>query len=52
LFGSILVTPGNVMTMVGNGKVFGETIQNFSNLPAQRVQRTAYEQHHASRRVA
>jgi len=33
LFGTTIVTPDNVMTIVGNGKVFGDTIQNFSVLP-------------------
>ena len=41
LFGTTLVTPDNVMTIVGNGKVFGDTIQNYSALPARRVERTA-----------
>ena len=41
LFGTTIVTPDNVMTLVGNGKVFGDTIQNFSALPARRVERTA-----------
>ena len=41
LFGTTLVTPDNVMTLVGNGKVFGDTIQNFSALPVRRVERTA-----------
>jgi small conductance mechanosensitive channel len=41
LFGTTLVTPDNVMTIVGNSKVFGDTIQNFSILPARRVERTA-----------
>jgi len=41
LFGTTLVTPDNVLTLVGNGKVFGETIQNFSALPFRRVERTA-----------
>jgi small conductance mechanosensitive channel len=41
LFGTTIVTPDNVMTIVGNGKVFGDTIQNFSSLPARRVERTA-----------
>ena len=41
LFGTTLVTPDNVMTTVGNGKVFADTIQNFSALPARRVERTA-----------
>jgi small conductance mechanosensitive channel len=41
LFGTTLVTPDNVLTLVGNGKVFGDTIQNFSALPFRRVDRTA-----------
>ena len=41
LFATTIVTPDNVMTLVGNGKVFGDTMQNFSALPARRVERTA-----------
>jgi len=41
LFGTNIVTPDNVMTLVGNGKVFAETVQNFSALPVRRVERTA-----------
>lgn len=41
LFGTTLVTPDNVQTIVGNGKIFGDTIQNYSSLPARRVERTA-----------
>jgi len=41
LFGTTLVTPDNVMTVVGNGKIFADTIQNFSALPVRRVERTA-----------
>ena len=41
LFGTTLITPDNVLTMVGNGKVFGDTVQNFSALPSRRVERTA-----------
>jgi small conductance mechanosensitive channel len=41
LFGTTIFTPDNVMTIVGNGKIFGDTIQNFSTLPARRVERTA-----------
>ena len=40
LFGTTIVTPDNVLTMVGNGKIFADTIQNFSALPARRVERT------------
>jgi small conductance mechanosensitive channel len=41
LFGTTLITPDNVLTTVGNGKVFGDTIQNFSALPVRRVDRVA-----------
>jgi len=41
LFGTTVITPDNVLTLIGNGKVFGDTIQNFSSLPYRRVDRTA-----------
>jgi small conductance mechanosensitive channel len=41
LFGTTIVTPDNVLTIVGNGKIFGDTIQNFSALPLRRVERVA-----------
>ena len=41
LFGTTLVTPDNVQTLIGNGKVFGYSIQNFSVLPVRRVERVA-----------
>lgn len=41
LFGTTIITPDHVMTLVGNGKVFGDTIQNFSVLPYRRVDRVA-----------
>jgi small conductance mechanosensitive channel len=41
LFGTTILTPDNVMTLVGNGKIFSDTVQNFSALPARRVDRTA-----------
>lgn len=41
LFATTIVTPDNVMTLVGNGKIFGDTMQNFSALPVRRVDRTA-----------
>jgi small conductance mechanosensitive channel len=41
LFGTTIVTPDHVMTIVGNGKIFSDTIQNFSVLPVRRVERTA-----------
>ena len=37
LFGTTIITPDNVMTLVGNGKVFGDTVQNYSALPVRRV---------------
>jgi small conductance mechanosensitive channel len=40
LFGTTIITPDNVMTIVGNSKVFGDTIQNFS-FPVRRVERVA-----------
>ena len=30
-----------VLTIVGNGRIFGDTIQNYSSLPARRVERIA-----------
>jgi small conductance mechanosensitive channel len=41
LFGTTIVTPDNVLTIVGNGKIFGDTIQNYSALSVRRVDRTA-----------
>jgi small conductance mechanosensitive channel len=41
LFGTSIVTPDNVLTLIGNGKIFGDTIQNFSALPVRRVERVA-----------
>ena len=41
LFGTTIVTPDHVMTIVGNTKVFGETILNYSTLPVRRVDPTS-----------
>jgi small conductance mechanosensitive channel len=41
LFGTTLNTPDNVRTIVGNGKIFNDTIQNFSANPYRRVDLTA-----------
>ena len=41
LFGTTVITPDNVTTLVGNSKVFGDTVMNFSARPARRVERTA-----------
>jgi small conductance mechanosensitive channel len=45
LFGTTMITPDNVMTIVGNGKIFADTIQNFSVLPVRRVERVAQLAH-------
>jgi small conductance mechanosensitive channel len=41
LFGTIINTPDNVRTIVGNNKIFSDTIQNFSANPYRRVDLTA-----------
>ena len=40
LFGTTLITPDNVMTLVGNGKIFSDTVMNYSSRPTRRVERT------------
>ena len=45
LFATIINTPDNVKTMVGNGKVLADTIQNFSANPYRRVELTAQLAH-------
>jgi small conductance mechanosensitive channel len=41
LFGTTILTPENVLTVIGNGKIFADVIQNFSAMPVRRVDRTA-----------
>ena len=41
LFGTNINTPDNVLTIVGNNKIFSETIQNYSVNPYRRVDLTA-----------
>jgi small conductance mechanosensitive channel len=41
LFGTIIITGDSVLTTVGNARIFGDTIQNFSALPVRRVDRAA-----------
>src|SRR5262245_18189647 len=41
LFGTTINTPDNVLTILGNNKVFSDTIQNFSANPYRRVDLTA-----------
>jgi small conductance mechanosensitive channel len=45
LFATQMLTPDNVHTVVGNAKVFGDTIQNYSSTPYRRVDRTAQLAH-------
>ena len=45
LFATTVNTPDNVKTIVGNGKIFGDTIQNFSANPYRRVELTAQLAH-------
>jgi small conductance mechanosensitive channel len=40
LFGTVINTPDNVLTIIGNNKVFSDTIQNFSANPYRRVDLT------------
>ncbi len=37
IFATQMNTPDNILTLVGNSKVFGETIQNYSSNPFRRV---------------
>jgi small conductance mechanosensitive channel len=41
MFNTVINTPDNVTAVVGNSKVSGDTIRNFSNNPFRRVDRTA-----------
>jgi small conductance mechanosensitive channel len=41
LFGTTIITPDNVQTIIGNNKIFSDTIQNFSANPYRRVDLTA-----------
>ena len=41
LFNTIITSPDNVQTIVGNGKVSNDTIKNFSTFSYRRVERTA-----------
>jgi small conductance mechanosensitive channel len=52
LFVVTINTPDNVRTFVGNAKVFGDTIQNFTANPFRRVERTAQLAHGADHRRA
>ena len=45
LFATTILTPDNVSSFVGNNKIFGDTIQNFSASPYRRVDRLAQLAH-------
>ena len=45
LFATTINTPDNVLTIVGNNKIFSDTIQNFSHNPYRRVDLTALISH-------
>jgi len=45
LFATTLNTPDNIMTAIGNNKIFSDNIQNFSANPYRRVERTAQLAH-------
>ena len=54
LFGTTINTPDNVQTLIGNNKIFADTIQNYSANPYRRVDLTAtinnaVDHHHAIR---
>jgi small conductance mechanosensitive channel len=52
LFATTLHTPDSVKTIVGNGKIFGDTIQNFSANPYRRVELTAQLAHGVDQQAA
>jgi len=52
LFATTILSPDNVMTFVGNNKIFSDTIQNFSASPYRRVDRLAQLAHGVDARDA
>jgi small conductance mechanosensitive channel len=52
LFGTVINTADNVQTLVGNNKVFSDTVQNFSANPYRRVDLTATINNAVDHRVA
>jgi small conductance mechanosensitive channel len=52
LFGTTLNTPDNVLTIVGNGKIFSDTIQNYSSNEYRRVDLAAQLAHEADHEKA
>jgi small conductance mechanosensitive channel len=45
LFATTILAPDNVVTLVGNGKLLGDTLKNFSASPYRRVDRVAQIDH-------
>ncbi|CAM2180121.1 small conductance mechanosensitive channel [Paraburkholderia sacchari] len=41
IFGTTIISPDNVVNIVGNNKIFSDTISNFSATPVRRVELTA-----------
>jgi len=52
LFATSIDTPDNVRTIIGNSKIFGDTIQNFSSNPYRRVELVAQLNHAVDHRDA
>jgi small conductance mechanosensitive channel len=52
LFGTTINTPDNVQTIIGNNKIFSDTIQNFSANPYRRVDLTATINNTVDHRIA
>ncbi len=52
LFGSVINTPDNVRTIIGNNKIFSDTIQNFSANPYRRVDLLAQLNHSVDHKTA
>ena len=52
LFGTTINTPDNVLTIIGNNKVFSENIQNYSASAYRRVDLTATINHSVDHRIA
>jgi small conductance mechanosensitive channel len=52
LFATTILTPDNVISFVGNNKIFADTVQNYSISPHRRVERTAQLAHTVNTRDA
>lgn len=52
LFGTVVNTPDNVRTIIGNNKIFSDNIQNYSANPYRRVDLTATISHSVDHREA